>query len=211
MAAWGQTAAAGIELFSKVLMNQGALTAMGAWTRGLAGLRAAQMGEAGTAGITAAEGATGIASTAGGLGSKALGMLGPLAVTAIAGNYAYNAATSKHYGLPQFGESVASEAAMGAGIGTMFGGPVGTLVGGGIGAAAGGITGLIRSGLIGSIFGGSHPHAAPAAGGGTNIRAINITVPGSGNPTKVANAIPKAINAQVAAHTQMAARRAGSN
>ena len=216
MAAWGQTAAAGIELFSKVLMNQGALTAMGAWTRGLAGLRAAQMGEAGTAGITAAEGAAGVPSTSAivaGSGAAA-GLnrfLGPAAGAALGGYGFVSAATSKHYGLAQYGESVGGGALAGASIGSIIPG-IGTVIGGGIGAAAGGITGLIRSGLIGSIFGGnSSPHAATAAGGGTNIRAINITVPGSGNPAKVANAIPKAINAQVAAHTQMAARRAGSN
>ena len=213
MAAWGQTAAAGIEMFSRVLMEQGPITAMGAWTRGLAGLRAAQLGEAATAGVTAAEGAAGVPSdaaiAAGSGGAAAFSrFLGPAAAAATTAYLGYQGSTAKNFGLAQMGETVAGDTATGALLGNMIpipgvGPGIGALAGLGIGTA----TSVIRSGIIGSgvrgvesLFGGS---SQPSA----NIRTINITVPGSGNPTKVANAIPKAINAQIAAHTQMASRR----
>lgn len=70
--------------------------------------------------------------------------------------------------------------------------------------------------FVKGIFGGS-PSKTPSAkflahpGGNTtttvNIHPGAITIPGSGNPQKVANAIPGAINDQIDAHQQMQTRR----
>jgi hypothetical protein len=45
--------------------------------------------------------------------------------------------------------------------------------------------------------------------GGAQIGTVNITIPGAGDPEKVANQIPKGINAQVQNYNKLAQRRSG--
>lgn len=69
--------------------------------------------------------------------------------------------------------------------------------------------GAIISG-IGGLFGGHHHSSSASAGNTTNVHGnVNITVPGSGNPEKVANSIPKGLNANINANAARQARRTG--
>lgn len=96
---------------------------------------------------------------------------------------------------------VGSTAAGGALIGSVVPG-IGTLAGAGIGALLGGGIDAYRH----IEHKGGESQATTQINGG-----VHITVPGSGDPQKVANNIPKALNDQMKAINAMAVRRTGGN
>ncbi|MDE3205139.1 MAG: hypothetical protein KGQ66_13090 [Acidobacteriota bacterium] len=204
VARWTQDATGAIKAFSAVMEAQGALSALAAWSRGLSGLAQAQEAVAATAAAeTGAETAAGAGGALGGLGGK----LGALGAIGGGGYLAYHGATAKHFGMSDYLDTVGGATAAGAMAGSFIPG-IGTAVGAIGGATVGAGISVVRSGIVGSavrglegLFGGG--------GGHTSIKTINVTVPGAGDPTKVANAVPKAINAQINAQKQMTARRGG--
>lgn len=187
--------------FSTIMEAQGAIAAIGQWERGLLGLSTAQQAVAMTAGEEAT--AEGVASGTAGLGG--MGAMGGLAGKAgmvglgLGGAYmGYQGMTSKSLTLGSGLETVGGDAAAGAMIGNLIPIPG---VGAGIGALAGGMFGLGDVGM--RLLGGAVHHHT------THVAQINVTVPGAGNPQKVANAVPKAINAQIVAQQQRSVRRGG--
>lgn len=75
-----------------------------------------------------------------------------------------------------------------------------------------GATGLAHTGAsvihdIGGLFGGHH--SSSSSGTTNHIGQVNVTIPGSGNPEKVANAVPKGLNDNINSNTARIQRRSG--
>lgn len=197
VARWTEDANTAIKAFSTILESRGLLSALAAYSRGLTGLATAQESVAVTADAEAASEATAsrVVASGGGMGGLG-GKLG--AIGAIGGGTAIAAqGMGSKFGWGSAFSTVGGSAAAGAGIGSLIPIPG---VGAGVGAIGGAAFGVgdVLGRALGGLLGG---------GRSTNIRQVNITVPGSGNPQKVANAIPKALNAQINAQQLMAARR----
>lgn len=189
VAQWTSNAVTMFRGFNTLLESKGAIAAISAYSRGLEGLASAQEAVAATAGAeTAAESGGMLGGRLGGAG----GMLGKLGLIGGGAGLTTMGMTSK-LGWGSALETVGGDAAIGAGIGSFLPGP-GTLIGGLLGGGIGAATDLFRLGRSQT----SHS---------TSIRTVNITVPGAGNPNKVANAIPKALNDQIASYQAQAARR----
>jgi hypothetical protein len=219
VAKWGDDATRAVKAFNEIMEGRGIMSALAAYARGLSGLSAAQKEVAATAGAEAGAEDAASGSMGGGAGPGRLAgagkYLGAAGLAGAGGMMTYQGMSSK-MSVGSGLETIGGDAAMGAVAGSVLPG-LGTLAGAGIGAGVGGITDLVRMGAVGSavggiegLFGGGTHHHNTTSSAATTIRQINITVPGAGNPTKVANAIPKALNAQIAAAQQMAQRRGGS-
>jgi hypothetical protein len=198
IAQWTSNAVTAVRAFNAILEGKGMAAAISAYSRGLGGLAAAQESVATSAADeTAAESVVGGRGGAGGLGGAGgvVGKLGMAAAGAGGAVLAYQGATSKHLTVGSGLETVGGAAATGAAVGSFI--PV---VGTGVGALLGGAFGVgdVGGRLLGGLLGGGHH---------TSIKTVNITVPGAGNPNKVANAIPKALNDQIVAQQNMAQRR----
>lgn len=75
-----------------------------------------------------------------------------------------------------------------------------------------GVSGLAHTGSsvmhdIGGLFGGHH--SSSSSGTTNHIGQVNVTIPGSGNPEKVANAVPKGLNDNINSNTARIQRRSG--
>lgn len=208
VAQWTSNATLAFRAFNRIFEEKGALTAISAYSRGLTGLAAAEVSAASATEeealaqreqtiMSGGRGAFG-----GGASSKLLGVLGGAGGAAMFGTGLYHdlSAGRKASDLSVLGDAVGT----GASAGMMFG-PMGALVGGLGGAAFGGGYDLMRG--LGGLLGGGNTTTTHAQSNTTHIRTVNITVPGAGNPNKVANTIPKALNAQIQAQQARAVRR----
>lgn len=191
VAQWGSNAVTMFRAFSDIMESRGVITAISAYSRGLEGLAQAQQ----TVAATGAEEALSERVAGSGLS----GALGKLGVAGVGAGLAYSGMTSR-LGWGSALSTVGGDAAMGAMAGSVIPG-LGTLAGGILGGGIGAATDLFRLGQ-------SQSQAHHTSIG--TVRQINITVPGAGNPNKVANSIPKAINAQVQAYNARTSRRGGS-
>lgn len=202
MARWFDDGRRALILFQDTLQSQGPIAALAAWSRGLADIKLAEQNAArATTTETGAMLEQDMVSSESGASMGAMGRLGAagglLRGGAIAGGgmLAMNGMTSR-FGIGSALQTMGGDAMLGAGIGSIIPG-LGTVAGGLIGGIVGAGTDIFRASRMqpGSL------------GHSTHIDAVNITVPGAGNPQRVANAIPKALNAQIAQYQSMAARR----
>ncbi len=210
IAQWTDRATTAWKAYSLAIESGGMMNALLGMNRGLLGLKMAEEGLAGTSAVTGAATAAGGEAAAlgrGGTSGKLLGAAGALGAVAMGAPYLLHGLQG--HGGASYAETFGTSTALGASIGSVVPG-VGTAIGALGGAAIGGgldLGKILSNSHFFGLFGGSH-HTSH---GGTtvHIQPGAIVIPGAGNPQKVANAIPGAINAQIQQFQQMQNRRNG--
>jgi len=203
MARWFEDGRKAVLAFQAVLEARGPIAALAAWSRGLGNMQRAEQGDAfatrsETGAMLQQDEVSAEGGAMGGIGGAASGMLRGGAL--IGGGMLAAKGMSQKLGWGQAAETVGGDAMMGAAIGSFIPG-FGTVAGGLIAGGLGLVTEAYKYGVASR-----HQGGAPG-GNSIHIDHVGITVPGAGNPQRVANAIPKALNAQIAQYQAMSARR----
>ena len=187
VAGWFSSATTAVKAFRAAVESEGMTSAVGNLIRGTMGLDAIS-GAAGAGGASAAAGGGAVAGE-GVLAGAGVGGTAIPALTALLSGWGIYTGLDQGRDLPEGYLKASSIPAPSVAQASQYGS-------------------LARLGSLANIDAANWAAMGQAAAGATIIHGnLNITIPGAGNPEKVANAVPRNINAQIAHYNAAQSRR----